>query len=645
MRNAFGIALFVVLVAPASIDAQSREPYQPTAQEIKAIESRKAELDQSIEALRNELTPDHELADVEIFSKATEWILRYRDSEFYRQHYVQDSLDTLAIGQARARALERGERPWIRRTGRVVRAYRSRVDGSLQPYSVVVPKNYPGDRRWPADVILHGRNSRLNEVSFLRGPRDEPDPESDAEVLRLEVYGRTNNAYRWAGETDVFEALAAFEREYRVDRRNVVLRGFSMGGAGAWHLGLHHPTRWKAVEAGAGFTDTLTYAKNSLTEADTRPWQRAALHIYDAVDYARNVLMTNFVGYGGEDDPQLQASVNIREALEKGPDGLRFRGGPLESSASHTLLLVGPGTKHRWHPGSRARSERQIRSVGHINPDSIQFTTHTTAFGDAGLVTIDGLDSHYEHATVTGSKHQLATSNVSRLILRSLSVSGPIVIDEQDLGPAPASTVWLSKDDDAWRIHDSLSSFRGESLQKRPGLQGPIDDAFRESFVLAMPTAKSAPGSAHEAAVNIAEDFRRTWAKYLRGDTIAVDDTAITPAVARDSHVVVFGDPSSNRYLASVVGKLPVTWNSKEIRVGSQAFPARNHLLRMIYPNPNNPSRYLVINSGHTFGEKEFKGTNALLYPRLGDWAVIKLDGKTQSVAAAGFFDEAWQPK
>ena len=41
----------------------------------------------------------------------------------------------------------------------------------------------------------------------------------------------------------------------------------------------------------------------------------------------------------------------------------------------------------------------------------------------------------------------------------------------------------------------------------------------------------------------------------------------------------------------------------------------------MIYPNPLDPTRYVVVNSGHTFGEKEFKGTNALLYPRLGDYA------------------------
>ena len=61
----------------------------------------------------------------------------------------------------------------------------------------------------------------------------------------------------------------------------------------------------------------------------------------------------------------------------------------------------------------------------------------------------------------------------------------------------------------------------------------------------------------------------------------------------------------------------------------------------MIYPNPLNPNKYVVLNSGHTFGEKDFKGTNALLYPRWGDYAVI--EKKTGAVKMSGLFDEHWR--
>jgi hypothetical protein len=51
--------------------------------------------------------------------------------------------------------------------------------------------------------------------------------------------------------------------------------------------------------------------------------------------------------------------------------------------------------------------------------------------------------------------------------------------------------------------------------------------------------------------------------------------------------------------------------------------------------------RYIVINSGHTFHEKEFAAFNYLLFPRLGDWAMM--DIRTDESVSAGYFDESWK--
>ena len=50
-----------------------------------------------------------------------------------------------------------------------------------------------------------------------------------------------------------------------------------------------------------------------------------------------------------------------------------------------------------------------------------------------------------------------------------------------------------------------------------------------------------------------------------------------------------------------------------------------------------------MINSGHTFGDDAFRGTNALLYPRLGDYAVFRLDEDGGEVVASGYYDETWK--
>jgi hypothetical protein len=68
----------------------------------------------------------------------------------------------------------------------------------------------------------------------------------------------------------------------------------------------------------------------------------------------------------------------------------------------------------------------------------------------------------------------------------------------------------------------------------------------------------------------------------------------------------------------------------------------------LIFPNPADPQHYVVINSGHTFAEDDLRGTNALLYPRWGDWAVIRPTPTTDQplaheLPASGLFDEFWQ--
>ena len=86
-----------------------------------------------------------------------------------------------------------------------------------------------------------------------------------------------------------------------------------------------------------------------------------------------------------------------------------------------------------------------------------------------------------------------------------------------------------------------------------------------------------------------------------------------------------------------------IKWSESEFTLGGKTYSTKDHIPALIAPNPLNPKRYVVINSGHTFGRSDFEGTNALLYPRMGDWGVLRVkpDGTTE-VVDSGFFDEDW---
>jgi hypothetical protein len=146
--------------------------------------------------------------------------------------------------------------------------------------------------------------------------------------------------------------------------------------------------------------------------------------------------------------------------------------------------------------------------------------------------------------------------------------------------------------------------------------------------------------AAQEYGRNTLGRFTAEFAKWMRGDPRVKDDRDASPSDISAFNLVLFGDPGSNSVIAQVIGKLPIRWSKTEIALAGQKFSAADHIPVLIYPNPLNPKRYVVINTGHTFGETEFRGTNALLFPRLGDYAVVGTDG---SVAIAGLFNENWR--
>ena len=107
------------------------------------------------------------------------------------------------------------------------------------------------------------------------------------------------------------------------------------------------------------------------------------------------------------------------------------------------------------------------------------------------------------------------------------------------------------------------------------------------------------------------------------------------------------GRPESNAVLKRIADTLPIAWDDGQIKVGDRTFAAENHALILIYPNPLNPERYVVLNSGFTFREYDYLN-NARQVPKLPDWAVIDLRTPPDSrfpgkVVAADFFGEDWE--
>jgi hypothetical protein len=146
--------------------------------------------------------------------------------------------------------------------------------------------------------------------------------------------------------------------------------------------------------------------------------------------------------------------------------------------------------------------------------------------------------------------------------------------------------------------------------------------------------------------------FASEWHQYLRGELPIKDDVDVTEDDIRTRNLILFGDPGSNRLIARTLPHLPLTWSKELLHMDGQDFPATDHVPALIAPNPlpGAESRYVVLNTGHTFHESELSSLNYLLFPRWGDWAVLKPAAADSSplaeqVLQAGYFNEQWSFK
>ena len=612
---------------------------KPDDETLKTIRAKTELLRAAVAALREKKVRDDVVIEVEIFLKAAENIVRF--DEWFAKDSAKWTLLSLDRGLERAKDAAGGKAPWRVSPGHwIARAYRSTVDDSIQPYAVMLPHSYRNDpnKQWRLDVVLHGRDSSLTEAKFLATHDLLRAAPKDLDFVQLEVYGRGNNAYRWAGETDVYEALFRFanlggtngDAPEPVDEKRFVLRGFSMGGAGTWHIGLHHPFDFAVIGPGAGFTTTHGYIGG--LPAKLPDHQEKCLRIYDAVAYAENAFNVPVVAYSGEKDAQKAAADNIEKLLKEFKEPVKF---------TH---VIAPGLEHSQPPACMAKCETEYKqhlAADRKLPERVRFVTYTPRYHVFEHGSIEALEATYEKAVVdskcTATEFTVKTENVAamRLVPGDHPFPPSVTVDGQKVDvPVESQSLLLAKNGNKWALERKWP----EGLRKRRGVHGPIDDAFLRRFVVVPPQ-----GDAPFAGAAL-KQFAADWDKWFRGTLPIRKADAI--AKHPQDNVVAFGDPWTNPLIADALPKLPIKWTKDTLTVNGVNYDARTHMPVLIYPNPANPDRYLVINSGHTFKESDLKGTNALLYPRLGDWAVMKFTSENPAaveVVAVGLFDEKWQ--
>ena len=639
-------SLIALVIFSSAVTAQEIKPIprKVPPQGIKITDVDKGKIEQTYNQLISKLSKiNHtQKADVEIYAKAVKYALI--NNEFYKPKDIAKALKLLEIANKKADALLQNRAPWVSAKGVVVRGYYSVIDGSAQPYGVEIPKDLDLSKKQPVYIWLHGRGDKITDLHFLAQRESAKLKYPNEKAITVHPFGRQCIGYKSAGETDIFEVIHHLKKNYSIDEDRIALMGFSMGGAGAWHLGAHFADRWAVVHAGAGFAETARY--NSMTKENYPPWYTQKLWgQYDVPNYTRNLFNQPLVVYSGENDKQIQAARVMEEAFKE--HGMSF---------PH---FIGPKTGHKYAAGYMEKVLEIVRPAIQKGRDpfakKVYFQTQTLKYSKMHWIKVHGLIEHWNDsridAEVKDNTVELKTKNISRLKLTSpwkdtpFNTGTEINIDGTKLSVKKSSDTLFLVNNNGW----SFGKESDYSLVKKPGLQGPMDDAFVSPFLVVIPTGNTEDEKRKRWVDFEVKHLAKRWRELFRGTIRIKQDTKVTDEDIKNFNLVLWGAPQTNSVLKRMADKLPVKWQNGNITVNGKNYDDDFFVPQFIYPNPLNKEKYVVINTGPTFRENHDR-TNSLQNPKLPDWAVIDIrqdpDGNTPGkVVDTNFFDENWQWK
>jgi len=482
-------------------------------------------------------------------------------------------LRVLAEAESWTETLAAGRDPFQGRKGLFEKAFYSKVDGSLQPYTVFVPQGYDGNTTQPLLLLLHGSGgdqweipqaaANLDGRSVFRGALEERIQEPT--FLLCAPLARGPSGYEQIAEVDVLQTLEEVERDYRVDPDRVYATGWSMGGSGSYLMGLRFTDRFAAVMPIAGSLDTPLIGNTS------------------------HLPVWNFHELG--DTEVSPGFTNVATSA------FRAQGLPYHEGSREKVFVFSPWSDH-WVGYRMSGSLDEIaRILGNYRrtsfPKEVTFTTFELRHNHSYWVRIDSFDRYYEPASVKarveGNNIDITSTNVRALTLflspQLVNMSGTVHVKQN------GKEIFAGKAQGELRVGAQAAS----GLHKEHGLSGPLSDIFYEPFLIVYGT-QGEDKLAADAARREAEAIRRKGLRGLRFYGVEVkSDAEVTPADVQDYHLLLVGTSKSNLLLGRIQNQLPVRVEGGAVVVGDSRFAGEDVGFRLIYPNPLNSHKYVVV--------------------------------------------------
>ncbi len=560
--------------------------------------------------------------------------------------------------------IEAGRNPYRKHSGNTLVAYRSALDGRLLAMRVIIPAGYDPKKKYALDI---SNSSSGGATGGQMRPKWLRVGSGAGDTIRAVISDRGECHYgNDIHEAETIEAIGALQRLFSIDPSRISKTGGSKDGYTSVTLGMHYPHLFKAV-VGTTANSLPDGTINSCKVPCFTPG-REQMNAYLQAETMYSLPAAIITGFDGD-----HTNSTLMGALFE------------KLGAPDKVIRVEPEGGHgttRWTQKEVNEWRKGLRLDAY--PKRVYVSTNSLRYHKFYWVEVDALarENHFGLMRVDalpGNRIEIEAHNVARFSLVTLNgvvdAAKPVTVEINDV---PIKDIRIAegrlsfvRQGDVWAV-DKGRQIRGPV--KKHGLSGPVIDGWIRPAVHVIGTLGG------EEETNRLRNMMATEVRAWRSETCgfrSVDhpvrrDTQLTAEDIRDRNLILWGNDKTNAVIKKINGKLPIRLDGHKVIVKDQVYDYDDVALAMIYPNPLNPERYVLIYSGNVWmagsmnyfrksspdgGKKTidyFKIPGA--YPTLPDWFVFRQNrvGLSQyyrptyqkmkaSGLEGGFFDGNWQ--
>jgi dienelactone hydrolase len=537
----------------------------------------------------------------------------------------------------------------------------SRIDGSVQYFAVLPPKNYDPSKTYALILSLHGAGVEAS------GQADAYRAKDWAFVVC--PTNRKPFGFDWQdwGRLDCLEVLSEAKSQFPIDNNRIYLTGHSMGGHGTWHIGLHHPDLFAAIAPSAGWTSFQLYVPYFLRKSEIFG-HPSLLAIRDMglreerlLNFVENALnLPIYILQGGADD-------NVP------PVHARFFSSALKKLGYKALYKEVEGMGHWWDnketEGIDCVDADELleflkNQVRNPNPKHIIFKTTDIGLNNKnGWVEIDEPERLYDDSLINAEIKDrtivVKTENIAKFTLHlsselispgeiNLRINGQGIkfslSGEESLTLRKEGRQFQLRKSSKQKLHQRPSG--AKNINKSPAFSGPIKKAYFSPFILVYGTqgdSESTEINLHQARVEA-----QNWWWRGNGCVEIIPDIKVNSETLDRYNLILLGGPETNAVTARIRKDLPISIKNNRLVFNGLEIEKDDVAFQIIYPNPLNREKYVVVKGGTSPKGEELAGLFNVIYSGAGlpDFIVYGEAVKEKgwgAILAAGFFDMNWK--